>query len=101
VWGALGVGGRLRFESNVNWLGGPFVGLYDPFGECRFSVLEVSLDYDVLPGLEVHCKPLIFNDPSPLLPGTPIDREMSSTDPRALDPCRFAALFSRRLSSAR
>ena len=31
-------------------LSGPFGGLHDPFGECRFSWVNVSLGYDVLPG---------------------------------------------------
>jgi hypothetical protein len=34
-------------------LGRSFVGLYDPFGECRFSRAEVSLVYDVLPAVEI------------------------------------------------
>jgi hypothetical protein len=81
-------------------LSGPFGGLDDPFGECRFSWVNVSLGYDVLPGPEVHCKPFRFNGSSPVLPGTPIDGEMSTTDFRALDPCRFEA-SSKRLPSAR
>jgi hypothetical protein len=45
--------------------GGPFVTLSDPFGECRFWRVEVSLGYNVLPGLEFIDKPLAFIASSP------------------------------------
>ena len=44
---------------------GPFVGLNDPFVECRFSQVEVSLGYNVLPGLELLNKPIVFIASSP------------------------------------
>jgi hypothetical protein len=62
------------------------VAAYDPFGECRFSSLDVSLGYNVLSGFEVYCKSLIFNDSSRFSPETPIHQEMvPQTDFRAFD----------------
>jgi hypothetical protein len=46
-------------------LGGSFVGLYDPFGECRFSRAEVSLVYDVLPAVEIFASFLFSMAPLP------------------------------------
>jgi Bacterial Ig-like domain (group 3)/FG-GAP-like repeat/FG-GAP repeat len=56
-----------------------------PSGNAAFRWWKLALVYDVLPGLEVHCKPFRFNGSSPVLPGTPIDGEMSATDFRAFD----------------
>jgi hypothetical protein len=50
----LGVGFKVRKKMGENtddgtgngW-GGPFVGPCNSFGECRFSLLEVSLGYNV------------------------------------------------------
>lgn len=56
-----------RFHNGIgDGLGGPFVGLNDSFVECRFSLLEVSLGYDVLPSVNFIAKPFRFNDSSPL-----------------------------------
>lgn len=55
------------------------------------SLTEVSLGYDVLPGLEVHCKTFRFNGSSPFLPGTPIEGEMCSTDKERSTPWGYAA----------
>jgi hypothetical protein len=47
----------------IDWW--PFVGLYDSFGECRFSLLEVSLGYNVLPALEIIASRLFSAIPLP------------------------------------
>ena len=52
-------------NGTVQGPSGPFVGFYDPFGECRFSWLNVSLVYNVLPGLELLDKPFAFIASSP------------------------------------
>jgi hypothetical protein len=53
-WAKKLLGGADKFHNSTGdrW-GGPFVGLSDPFGECHFSRVKVSLGYDVLPALEV------------------------------------------------
>jgi hypothetical protein len=53
-------GRRLSIKALVRLPRGPFVGVYDPFGECRFSWLEDSLVYNVLPGFELFDKPFAF-----------------------------------------
>jgi hypothetical protein len=60
-------GGAGKFHNGTGReLGGSFVELYDPFGECRFSLVEVSLVYDVLPAVEIFASrffsmaPLLF-----------------------------------------
>jgi hypothetical protein len=91
AWGGAAFSVSSQFSSGsvmeLRGPGGPFVGLYDSFGECRFSRPDGSLGYNVLPGLEIYCKPLIFNDSSLFSPGTPIEGEMSATDLRAFDTC--------------
>jgi hypothetical protein len=52
-------------KRNLARVCGPFVGLNDPFVECRFSLVEVSLGYNVLPGLELLAKPTVFIALSP------------------------------------
>ena len=42
------VGWRQFHNGTRDGLGGPFVGPCNSFGECRFSLLEVSLGYNVL-----------------------------------------------------
>jgi hypothetical protein len=78
-------------ETGIWDLGGSFGGLCDPFGECRMSLIEASLGYDVLPGLEVHCKTFRFNGSSPVLRCTPIEGEMCATGLERSTPWGYAA----------